>query len=165
MSTLSITRESRRINFVHFKCGNCGKMIIRKLGDVNSRTSTLMCSLKCWQQSPQRKLLTKKILHTDVIRNKISQKLTGKARPDLMGDKTRSWKGDKAGYHAIHIWLVERFGKASKCEGKSNRKTHKYAKRFGYVLIYDEQEGHYRDRYIMLCSSCRVLYNRQRDLK
>lgn len=50
--------------------------------------------------------------HTKKTKNKISKnrkmKNINESHPD--------WKGDKAGYRALHIWIVRRLGKAKKCE-------------------------------------------------
>jgi hypothetical protein len=40
-------------------------------------------------------------------------KLNGEYR----GEKHHNWKGEKAGYRAVHKWIQKRLGKPEKCEG------------------------------------------------
>jgi len=34
------------------------------------------------------------------------------------GDKNNKWKGDKVGYHALHDWIRNNYGRPRKCESK-----------------------------------------------
>lgn len=66
-----------------------------------------------------------------------------------IGEKARAWKGDKAGYHAKHLWIVKHYGNASKCEMCDTKSS----KRFEWANI----SGKYlrsRDDYRQLCPSC-----------
>lgn len=42
------------------------------------------------------------------------------------GQKSHSWKGDKAGYSAVHKWVNRTFGKAKECKqcGEKNKRLH-----------------------------------------
>ena len=82
----------------------------------------------------------------------------GKKRPDMNGSRNPAWKGDDAGYMAIHDWNRKTWGKINKCEfcgkeGNSHQihwanKDHKYK----------------RDRsdWLRLCVSCHYKYDDKR---
>lgn len=43
--------------------------------------------------------------------------MTGKySHAHLMGENASAWKGDNAGYHALHKWIQSRLGKPNKCD-------------------------------------------------
>lgn len=69
----------------------------------------------------------------------------------MTGENSRAWKGDKAGYVAIHTWLRNTYGKASRCESPNCES--KSPKRYEYANLSGEYK---RDRsdYIQLCPSC-----------
>lgn len=72
-----------------------------------------------------------------------------------------NWKGDSAGYQAIHVWVASKKGKPTKCEkcGVTDLK-----KRNGYRGIEWANVDHkYRrviDDYIALCNKCHTNYDR-----
>lgn len=78
-----------------------------------------------------------------------------------------NWKGDGAGYHAIHKWLVKKFGKASKCENLNctypkrtkNRSILRLPKGFHWALLHGKKYVHKRENFIMLCNSCHRKYD------
>jgi hypothetical protein len=77
-------------------------------------------------------------------------------RGKLSGINNPMWKGEAASYKAIHIWLLNNFGKANKCEnktceGKSNN--------FHWAKIKDKQYTHNRDNFFQLCSVCHSKYD------
>lgn len=71
-----------------------------------------------------------------------------------LGSKNWMWKGENAGYHAIHIWLKTNYGKASKCEHCGTKK----AKRFEWANISGEYKRDISD-YLQLCSKCHHKYD------
>lgn len=73
------------------------------------------------------------------------------------GEKARAWKGDKAGYTAIHVWLVKHYTKevCAKC-----RKTKDEVSRLEWSNISGEYKRDVSD-YEVLCPSC----HRKKDLK
>ena len=73
----------------------------------------------------------------------------------LIGNHRR-WLGDKAGYVAVHIWMVKHLGKASHC---SFNPTHK-AKRFEWANKYHSVSRNIED-YIQLCPSCHRIFDSQ----
>ena len=84
--------------------------------------------------------------HTKEACRKVSESLI-----DRVGETSRRWKGQEAGYVAKHLWIVKHYGKADKCEQVGC--VFKNPKRYEWHNI----DGNYsRDRqdYVMLCPSC-----------
>jgi hypothetical protein len=67
---------------------------------------------------------------------------------------SNAWKGSKAGYHAIHIWLSKHYDKGNSCE---HCKT-TTASRLEWANISGEYKRN-RDDYKVLCPSCHRLYD------
>ena len=91
--------------------------------------------------------------HTEVSKNKISASLR-----DMTAEQARRWKGQKAGYHAVHIWLTEHYDKGDSCEECGTTE----ASRLEWANISGE---YFRERedYRVLCPSChRLMDNRKR---
>ena len=92
---------------------------------------------------------------------KVSKSLIGKTE-----EKSRRWKGDNAGYVAIHIWLKKKLGKACKCENPNcvYPKKIKYRKpiikprRYEWANISRENKRDIND-WIQLCPSCHRTYD------
>lgn len=80
-------------------------------------------------------------------------------------EKSTSWKGDKAGYYAVHIWLKKYYGKAymcsaSNCSGKSQN--------YQWALIKGKKYTHDVDNFMQLCRSCHSKYDyteKQREFR
>lgn len=79
---------------------------------------------------------------------------TGIKRPEISGKKHWNWKGDEAGYSALHKWVQRKLGKAikcSKCGSLENvewaNKSHKYLRE-----ITD---------WISLCFKCHRKYDKK----
>ena len=71
----------------------------------------------------------------------------------MLGEKNGNWKGDKAGYKAIHKWLTENYPKTGRCvRCKEHKKTQ-------YALI---EENHVRhpEAYLELCVKCHTNFDR-----
>lgn len=79
-------------------------------------------------------------------RKKISKSLYGKK-----GKLARRWKGDLAGYTAIHVWIRNTYGKASKCENLDCLGLP--ASRYEWASISGETKRDITD-YIQLCTRC-----------
>lgn len=75
------------------------------------------------------------------------------------GVKAYNWKGDKAGYKAIHQWITRCLGKANKCEGHLfGIKCRGLEKRFEWANISGEYKRDLKD-YIQLGHSCHIKYD------
>jgi len=82
--------------------------------------------------------------HTAEAKEKVSVSLRGKT-----GVESRRWKGDDAGYVAIHTWLTKYYDKGNKCEQCGNENASR--------LEWSNINGDYtRDRsnWQVLCPSC-----------
>lgn len=73
----------------------------------------------------------------------------GKKFPERSGEKHPGWKGDKAGYLAIHAWVQRRLGKPNKCV-ECGTAT---AKKFEWANISGKYKRNVKD-FRRLCTSC-----------
>lgn len=91
--------------------------------------------------------------HTDEAKRKISASLK-----DMTTDQARRWKGQQAGYHAVHLWLTKHYLKGSQCETCQTTK----ASRLEWANISGEYKRE-REDYMVLCPSChRLMDNAKR---
>lgn len=91
--------------------------------------------------------------------NKMSESAKLKIRQSLLGRKgiqSRRWKGDKAGYVAIHTWLKNQNGKASECSNPNCKSQN--PKRFEWASISRKWKRDVKD-YIELCPSCHRIFD------
>jgi hypothetical protein len=72
---------------------------------------------------------------------------TLKGRPT--GENHFAWKGEKVGYHALHVWIARELGKPSKCQHCGTTA----AKRFEWANV-DHKYRRVISDYIRLCTSC-----------
>lgn len=84
-----------------------------------------------------------------------SQLTKQKLRLQKLGDKNPSWKGDRASYNAIHMWLRDNFGSAHMCEIKATW----HSSKFEWALRKGRSHGHKRENYIQLCTSHHRTYD------
>lgn len=89
-----------------------------------------------------------------------------KARATKIGILASSWKGEKAGYAAKHMWIYKIKGKANKCENPNCKYPRTNC--IGIVLLapkrftwankshcYKREDGDW----IQLCTSCHKYYD------
>ncbi len=98
-------------------------------------------------------------------RERISQAKLGKKRPDIANENNHNWKGEFASYRNKHKWIVNKFGKASKCENincKYPRQTDKgillAPKRYEWANVSNEYKRE-RSDWLQLCPSCHKLWD------
>lgn len=65
--------------------------------------------------------------------------------------------GDKPGYYAVHRWLRNVYGKASKCESKRCKRI---SDTFQWALIHNKAYCKSRNNFKQLCASCHAIYDR-----
>lgn len=82
--------------------------------------------------------------HSDESKKKISASLR-----DMTAEQARRWKGQQAGYHAIHIWLSKHYTKGDHCE---ECLTAEFS-RLEWANISGEYHRE-REDYKVLCPSC-----------
>ena len=77
------------------------------------------------------------------------------AKRDQWGDKNHEWKGDDAGYQALHRRLYSRFGKPRICGvcGTTSAKNYDYANLTGPYEDLDD--------YLPMCRSCHSRFDRK----
>ncbi len=75
-----------------------------------------------------------------------------------LGDKNGTWKGEKAGYHAIHLWVNKYYGSPSVCDHCFTKTAKKYEwanKNHTYKRL--------REDWLRLCTSCHRLFDIQNN--
>ena len=79
---------------------------------------------------------------------------TGKKRNHMVGEKNWLWKGDGAGYVAIHNWERRQLGSPQKCEwcGIDEKKRYEWANK-DHTYKRDVKD------WIRLCHMCHRLYD------
>lgn len=76
-------------------------------------------------------------------------------------EKHGQWKGDKAGYQSIHIWIRSNYGRANMCESLAC--NHKSVN-FEWALIKGKTYIHNRKNFMMLCRSCHHKYDMNQEI-
>lgn len=89
--------------------------------------------------------------HSPESKAKVSLSLSGK-----VGINARRWKGDKAGYVAVHMWVSKYWGKATHCENEVC--VFESPKRFEWANI-SKRYQRIREDWLMLCPSCHRRYD------
>ena len=77
----------------------------------------------------------------------------------MIGDNHPNWKGDKAGYTSIHIWVTKYKKRPSECEHCGKRKS--------YPLHWANVDHKYKRilaDYMALCASCHKKYDLEHGL-
>ena len=70
-------------------------------------------------------------------------------------EKHLLWKGDEAGYSAIHKWLIRKLGQPRKCDGCGTTE----AKRFEWANISGEYKRDFDD-WKRLCKKCHAKFDK-----
>ena len=86
-------------------------------------------------------------------------KFAYKARPNqkrLLNENNPAWKGNEAGYRALHIWVEQRLGKAVHCELNDSHLSGRYH----WANISRNYHRNIND-WIQLCPKCHFLYDRK----
>ncbi len=126
----------RKFNFCSQKCSN-----LHKIGRPNKSSTKFTRGQKAWNKGKK---------WPKYIIEKMRQAHIGKG---FEGDNGM-WKGDKAGYYAMHDWIYRIKGSPKKC---SHCKTTK-AKKFEWANK-DHSYKRILNDYIPLCTSCHRKYD------
>ena len=70
------------------------------------------------------------------------------------GQYATNWKGENAGYQAIHQWLNANYGKPTECEHEGKHKG-----KLCYAKIKGKRHAHNRKHYIQLCHRHHAIYD------
>ena len=92
-------------------------------------------------------VFTKGSIHAPEAKAKISASLR-----NMTAEQSRAWKGQEAGYHAVHLWLTAHYDKGSVCEACGTDR----ASRLEWANISGEYKRE-RSDYKVLCPSCHRL--------
>jgi len=86
-----------------------------------------------------------------------------------LAEESRTWKGDKAGYHGMHSWVRTKYGKPKECEmcGLKGKLEGKKRLRWNieYALKPKATPSRNREDYICLCKSCHRKIDMTDDIK
>ncbi len=87
----------------------------------------------------------------DVIRfrGEMSEVHKHKIGDAQLGEKNHNWKGNKAGYQALHIWIRNTLGKATKCSNGH------IARQYVWANISGEYKREISDWH-ELCKACNL---------
>ena len=96
------------------KCNMCSKQF-SAFPSVVKKDCGKYCSRMCYGKSR--------------IGRYVSEDTRNKLREANTGEKRYNWKGEKVGYHGLHIWVTRHLGRPLKCEHcrkivTSSRKIH-----------------------------------------
>jgi len=132
-------KEKKKFSKEHLE--NLRKSHIGKTGDRASH----------WKGGKNKCINCGKLLS---IRNKITKRCRKCDSLLRVGNKNTSWKGDDAGYIAIHLWVKKWKEKNSKCEvcGTTTAKKYEWAN-------IDHKYRRVLDDYILMCTSCHRKYD------
>lgn len=109
-----------------------------------------------------RELMRKKMLGRDAWWMKgthLSEETKQKLRDRPKGKNIVNWKGDFAGYSAMHYWVAREKGKPKHCEHckRTDKKKYEWANK-------DHRYARNTDDYIRLCTSCHRIYDNENNL-
>jgi hypothetical protein len=107
-------------NTIEKKCLECGSLFLIYKSTLKTKNYKY-CSIKCYNKN----------------------------KTLLIGEKNKSWKGNKAGYFAIHCWIRRRLGSPSVCDvcGCNDKRKYEWAN------ISGEYKRDISD-YKRMCTSC-----------
>lgn len=137
-------------------CKQCGKSFLRPKWAVGKRTKTF-CTVKCstkWNANHRdNSYLEKHHFKKGQRAHNKGKKLSKEyIEANLKGENNPNWKGDTAGYKAIHKWLNDNYPRQDYC---ARCKTHG---KTDYALIaksYARKPEHYLE----LCRACHMLFD------
>ena len=85
------------------------------------------------------------------ISEKVSKSLKGK-----YGEQARRWKGNNAGYVAIHMWIKKHWGTPDHCDMCHKEGASRYE-----WCNKDKQYSRVREDWLQLCPSCHRLFDQK----
>lgn len=88
------------------------------------------------------------------VRKYCSRKCLNLSKTEILGEKHHMWKGDGAGYHALHKWIARRLGKPRCCQHCGTT----VAKRFEWANKSRKYRRQLED-WLRLCNSCHQRYD------
>lgn len=156
MTTFFIYNNTMQENYLKYQlvanCIECDKKITKyaKSGKCKSCVNKLRKGRKNkggWHHSEEHKKMMSKKLK--------GRKVSEETKAKISGAKSHKWKGNSAGYHAIHTWVRKNAGKPSYCE---HCKTSDKRKRYEWANVSRTYKRELSD-YIRLCAKCHRDYD------
>lgn len=81
------------------------------------------------------------------------------------GIKSPNWKGKNITYSAFHHWIRKTFGKACKCDNRTEKilsfVCSKKSNTFNWALKKGKKYSRKKENYYMLCKSCHSIYDKK----
>ena len=155
-------------------CQQCNK-IFEKPYNVSKKeweNNHKFCSRKCYSDS---RLIEKicpnckkkfKILMSYNDRIYCSYKCRGEY---LKGDKHCNWKDENVTITSKHVWLINNFGSANRCENRENKifdfECNNKSQRFAYALKHSCEYEKNINNFYQLCYSCHKRYDLKKGWK
>ncbi|MBU1092552.1 hypothetical protein KJ836_02705 [Patescibacteria group bacterium] len=93
------------------------------------------------------------------VKDKCALTWFGKKRPEFSGENHPQWKGDDAGYAAIHNWVRRNFDGEDLCEFCGSEKS----KVYDWANISGKYKRNKSD-WLRLCRSCHIKFDKGRYL-
>lgn len=113
----------------------------RSVSDVVASEATLEYS----------KIMKKGAKHSDEAKEKNRVAHVGKRT----GKSNNKWKGNRVGYHALHDWIRDNYGRPTKCENKTCPRT---SSSYQWSNVSGQYKRHKED-WQQLCASCHKKYD------
>jgi hypothetical protein len=124
-----------------------------------------------WKNPPRSIEYRKKIGENNRKRT-ISNKTKDKIRNFMKTQKGKlnhNYKGDRAGYFALHLFIKNKYGKANKCYNRENKILNFTCSGISKVYQWAKIKGHEYTRsdkdYHQLCRSCHARYDYIKKIK
>jgi hypothetical protein len=129
------------------KCLVCGSNFLLRGGKFKEGGGKY-CSRKCMWRSKTRA-------------NKLSKYLIGRRiAKDVSEEKNPQWKGDGAGYKAVHIWLNRHYQKKECYFCNKKNSLNKGGRSYLHWANISGEFQRKRDDYFVLCPSCHLILDR-----
>lgn len=133
-------------------CLQCGKPFLKPV-NVSKRNwaeKHKCCSISCARRYSGTPWLTDHRFKPGVRANPNGEFTSAQTS----GDKNTNWKGDKASYFAIHMWVSSHYGRPSECEhcGTTVKRMYNWAN-------ISQQYKRDRSDWKRLCVSCHKKYD------
>lgn len=129
-------------------CFICKKILYKKPHEITRNKSGKNCCITCFPKFAQKMGFGKSNKGRKAT-NETIQKLKEK-RKFRVGELSPNYKGDNAGYFAIHNWIRKKLGSPKKCE---HCKTENPKTRYEWANISRKNKREPSD-WIRLCKKC-----------
>ena len=130
---------------IYKKCVTCGKKFYVYPSRINEK---LFCCMACYRKDQFGREMTPDARKLAIKR--LQKCRFNKVMPK--GKNHHGWKGEKAGYRAIHYWVERQLGKPKKCSICGTEKNVQWANK-------DHKYKRNVEDYFEACSSCHKIHD------